>query len=155
AQKTWARGLPAVAVVLACAAVAAGAEIKLVTKPADPYGSPRPAAGQGHVPLRTTFYVELALGEKAADAVLPEPVAIELEPEGGAAFAILRPGRQFATGYTGKFIPGKDDKAGPTLGVYVDPDRPLHPATRYTVRVAARSRGGAALPDKAGNWHFT
>src|SRR5262245_56899648 len=147
--------LPVAVIGLTCAA-AGGADVKLLQKPADPYGSPRPAAGQDHVPLRTTFYVELAPGDaKAADDVLPESVGVELEPEGGPAFPLLRPGRQFAEGCAGRFIPGKEDKAGPTLGVYIDPARHLPPAMRYTVRVVARTRGGAALPAAAGTWRFT
>jgi hypothetical protein len=141
------------ALLTAAVAVSAGAaEVKLLTKPADPYGSPRPAPGQEHVPLRTTFFVELGVPEKAAaDAVLPESVAIELEPDGGPAVAVLKPDRKFADGYAGRFLPGKDG----ALAVYVDPPRDLRPATGYTIRVTAKSRNGATLPAKAGTWHFS
>jgi Glycosyl hydrolases family 39 len=138
------------------AGAASGAEVKLLTKPHDPYGVPRPAPGQQHVPLRTSFYVELGPAEKNADdPVLPESVAVELQPEGAEPLPLLRPGRQFAAGYTGKFLPGKNQQTGPTLAVYVDGEQPLRPATRYTVRVQAKSRSGATLPDKAGTWRFT
>jgi hypothetical protein len=151
------RGALVAALLLACAAgTASAAEVKLLARAPDPYGAPRPAPGQEHVPLRTTFYVELVTGGPGADdAVLPESVAIELEPEGGAAFAVLRPGREFPAGADGRFFPGRDDREGATLAVYVDPGRPLLPATAYTVRVTARSRGGAALPAKSGTWRFT
>src|SRR5262249_2711518 len=69
--------------------------------------------------------------------------------------ALLRPGRRFAPGFTGKFIPQKAPQTGATLGVYLDGEHPLRPATRYTVRVRARSRSGAVLPAKAGTWQFT
>lgn len=153
-----ARVLLVVAAVLALGCVAAaarGEEIQVLKKPADPYGAPRPAAGQEHFPLRGTVYLELGLGKGSTDAVLPESVAIELEPEGGPAVMLLRPGRQFAEGFWGRFIPGKQDDAGPVLSVYVDPAKPLRPGTKYTVRVSARSRAGATLPGAAGTWQFT
>ncbi len=135
----------------ALAAASAAADVKLLTKPYDPYGTPRPAPGQEHVPLRTTFYVELGAGEKGTDEVLPESVAVELEPDGEAAVALLRPGKRFAGGSAGRFLSGPDR----TLAVYIDPARPLRPSTGYTVRVTARSRGGAILPAKTGTWRFT
>src|SRR5947209_8739189 len=132
------------------------AEVRLIARPHDPYGAPRPAPKQENVPLQSTFYVELGLSEKGStDAVLPESVAIELEPDDGPAVALLRPNRQFADGCTGKFLPGKDEQNRATLAVYVDPTRKLRPATKYTVRVTAWSRGGAALPAAAGTWQFT
>src|SRR5947207_2124622 len=86
---------------LACAAAAPAAEIKLVTKRHDPYGSPRPAPKQEHVPLRTSFWIVLGLSEKdAKDAVLPESVGIELSADGVPPVALLKPGRMFAVGYT-------------------------------------------------------
>src|SRR5262245_5894419 len=69
----------------------AGAEIKLVTKAHDPYGVPRPAPNQQHVPLRTTFYVELGFADKnAKDNVLPESVGIDLQAEGSEPIALLK-----------------------------------------------------------------
>src|SRR5437764_11924950 len=90
------------------AAPTGAAEAKLLTRPPDPYGSPRPAPGQEHVPLRTSFYVELGLSEKGAkDAVDAESVAVEVEPDGGPPVALLRTGRRFADGADGRFLPGK------------------------------------------------
>jgi hypothetical protein len=143
--------------VLSCVTPAGlGGEVNLLSKPHDPYGVPRPGPGQEHVPLRTSFYLELGLSEAgSADAVLAESVSIELEPEGAAPFAILKPNGQFATGYTGRLLPGKGLRGSGTLIVYVEAERQLRPATRYTIRVNARSREGAALPAKAGEWRFT
>ncbi|MCR4415903.1 MAG: hypothetical protein NUV77_26105 [Thermoguttaceae bacterium] len=133
-----------------------GGELRLLAKPHDPYGSPRPARGQENVPLLTTFYVELGVDQGGgSDAVLPESVGIELEPEGQPALAVLRPGRQAADGYRASFMPGKDPKRGASLIVYVDSRRRLLPSTRYTIRVSARSREGASLPAGAGTWQFT
>jgi hypothetical protein len=139
----------------AASAVAAG-EIKVLTRPHDPYGAPRPGMGQEHVPLQTSFYLELGLSDQsAADVVLSESVAIELEPEGGKVFALLRPDRKFAAGYAGKFLPRTQGKHGAALILYIDSEHRLRPSTRYTIRVRARSRAGAELPAKAGTWQFT
>lgn len=133
-----------------------GPAVKLLSRPHDPYGSPRPAPGQEHVPLLTTFYVELGASEgSTADAVLPESVTIELEPNGQQALTILGPNRQCATGYQARFIPGEKRQKGATLVVYLDSSHKLLPLTRYTVRVAARSREGGVLAADAGTWHFT
>jgi hypothetical protein len=133
---------------------AIAAEVKLVSRPHDPYGSPRPAPGQQNVALQTTFFVELAAAGPA-DLVLPESVAIELTPDDGAALVLLRPGCQFSPGHSGKFLHGKDDAIGNTLAVYVDTNKRLRPSSTYTIQVAARSRKGASLPVKAGAWRFT
>jgi hypothetical protein len=135
--------------------VGSGAEVKLLSKPHDPYGSPRPAPAQQHVPLQTTFYVELAAGRGSPDVVLPESVAIELTPDEGESLVLLRPGCRFGPGYSGKFLPGKEDADGNTLAVYVDGSERLRPSTRYTIHVSARTRDGATLPAKAGSWRFT
>jgi len=142
--------------VVALAASAQGADVQVHKRPHDPYGAPRPAPGQVHVPLRTTLYVELGVGGKGGtDPVLPESVTIELQADGGPPVAVLKAGRQFADGYTGRFIPVNRSNAAPALAVYVDPANPLRAAIGYTVRVAAKTRGGAALPEAAGTWRFT
>jgi len=149
--------------VLAGAVLLAGAEspagdgaMRLLSRKPDPYGSPRPAAGQAHVPLRTSIHLQLAVeGGEASDRVLPESVSIRLEPERGQAVDVLQPGTQFADGYSGRLFPGKDRRADRTLVVYVDSQRKLEPATKYTIRVGARSSGGAKLPGEAGTWQFT
>ncbi len=158
----------AVALVAACASVAArGAEIEIFKRPADPYGTPRPAPGEEHVALGTSFWIELAtvrpkatdrkapIPPAAADAVLPESIAVELEPEGGAKIAVVQPGQQFAPGFTGRFMPGREANGARTQAVYVEADEPLRPATKYTVRVTAKTRDGGELPAAAGSWQFT
>jgi Glycosyl hydrolases family 39 len=138
------------------ACTARGDDIKLITRPHDPYGVPRPGPGQEHVPLSSSFYIELGMSEKgSSDVVLPESVAVELQPEGGEAFALLRPNRQFADGVSGRLMPGKGDGGRGTLAVYLEPAGKLRPSTRYTIRVSAKSRAGAELPAKAGTWTFT
>lgn len=139
--------------VLAAAVAASGAEVKLLRRPHDPYGTPRPAPGQTDVPLRSTLYVELGIGGK--DAVAADSVTIELEPAGDPAVAVLRSNGRFAGGFAGRFLPGPGPDGGSALGVYVDPATPLRPATTYTVRVAARSRDGAVLSVRDGTWTFT
>lgn len=130
-------------------------EVRLVRKKHDPYGSPRPAMGQEHVPLRTTFYMQLAAGSEASpDEVLPESVSLTLQPKCGEAVAVLKPGPRFADGYGGRIFPGKTRKER-TLEVYVDPQQKLEPKTTYTIQVQARSRNGAELSSKSGSWQFT
>src|SRR3954464_820980 len=83
---------------------ALGQQVKLLEQPPDPHGFPRPARGARDVPLRTSLYVALGLPAQAqADAVLPETVAIRLQPQGGEPFDLLTPGRHFAKGYSGWF----------------------------------------------------
>lgn len=137
----------------ACAAVS-GAEIKVLFRPHDPYGSPRPASGQEHVPLLTTFYVELGV-DGSSDAIVPESIGIELEAKGQPALAILRPGQRASEGYRARFMPAKHPKGGTALAVYVDSERRLQPSTRYTLRVSAKSREGAVVPAGPGTWQFT
>ncbi len=152
-----------IGLVLVGAVLLAGAEssagdgaIRLLSRKPDPYGSPRPGKGQKHVPLRTSIYLQLAVdGGEASDRVLPESVSIRLEPERGRAVDVLQPGTQFADGYSGRLFSGKDRRAGRTLVVYVDSQTKLDPATKYTIRVGARSSGGAKLPGEAGTWQFT
>ena len=150
------RTLPAA---ILCALLSAGAradEVKVIQRAADPFGAPRPEPNQKHVPLRTTIYVELGMGEKdSKDAVLPESVAIEIQPAGGKPVAVLNKNRRFAEGFSGRFLPGRGGTAKSTLAVYVEPEQPLHPETTYTIRVAARSGDAASLPEKAGAWTFT
>ncbi len=90
---------------------AAGADLALVKKNADPYGVPRPAPNEKNVPLRTSIYVELTTTDKnAGDPILPESIAIDLTPDGGPFISVLGSSRKFATGYRGRFLPGKGIK---------------------------------------------
>ena len=130
-------------------------QIKLLVHKHDPYGAPRPGRGDKHVPLRTSFYWELVVDGSATDAVLPESVGLRLVPAGGDAFDVLKPGRQFAPGYSGSLFTRKTRKGDRALAVYVDSETSLQPDTVYTARVNARSHKGAELPTKAGTWRFT
>ncbi len=130
-------------------------EIRLLRTNPDPYGAPRPAPGQKNVPLQTTFYFELAAAAATPDdVVLPESVAVELEPAGAPAFSLLKSDRQFTAGYSGRLWSVNHDK-GQKLVVYIDPQQNLKPATTYTIRVSARSRSGGELPEKSRTWQFT
>lgn len=133
-------------------------QITVVRKPHDPYGSPRPAPDQAHVPLRTSLYVELAVKDSdPGEVVLPESVTIDLQPAGGPPGRVLAPGRRFSPDCTGRvFAVAGDARIGSMMVIYVDSlDRPLLPATRYTIRLSARSSAGAELASEAGSWHFT
>ncbi len=132
-----------------------GGEVKLVSRPHDPYGWPRPGHRHENVPLRTSFFFELGL-EKAepGDSVSGDSIAVELRRDGAEALSMLRAGRQFAPGFSGKIWP-RYSKAGPTVLVYIEPDRPFEPETKYTVRVSARSRNGLELPPAKVLWQFT
>jgi hypothetical protein len=129
-------------------------EVKLVPRRHDPFGSPRPEPDQQHVPLRTSLHLQLTAGDQT-DVVPEESVSIQLRPEGGEPFFVLEAGKKFAAGYRGTFTPGKREAQGQPLVVYVDSDRPLEPARRYTMRVQARSRSGGELAAKSGTWQFT
>ncbi|MFQ5804867.1 MAG: HEAT repeat domain-containing protein [Phycisphaerae bacterium] len=87
--------------------------------------------------------------------MLADSVAVKLQPEDGKAFDILRPGRQFTPGYSGRLLVRRAGRDGESLAVYVDSERDLRPSTTYAVRVVARSRRGAELVPKDGTWSFT
>ncbi len=83
-------------------ASAPGQDVRLVERPPDPHGAPRPARGARDVPLRTSLYLELALPPGAkADEVDPESVSVRLQPDGGEPVELLGPGRRFAGGASG------------------------------------------------------
>ena len=113
------------------------------------------------MPLKTSLYVELGMSPDArGDKILADSVSIRLEPRGGEPVELLGPDGRFAEGASGWLRPrqvtqGLDSRAVDQLSIYVDPDRPLRPTTAYTVRVSARSRDGAELPEAAGTWCFT
>ena len=99
-------------VVLACllALVAVlpspGQEVGMVKRKPDPYGSPRPANGATHVPLRTSIYFELELHEaEPGDRILPTSVTLDVQPRGGEVIHLRRPNRQFAEGARGWLRP--------------------------------------------------
>ena len=133
-------------------------ELRLLRTNPDPYGSPRPFPGQTNVPLRTTFYIELAPAQGASDdIVLPESVTVELEREGAKRVPLLTPDRQFSAGCAGRMTSAGTNKDRKLI-IYIDPGGDsggLMPATTYIVRVSARSRAGDELASKSGTWQFT
>jgi hypothetical protein len=131
-----------------------GQQVRMVRRKPDPYGSPRPADGATHVPLRTSIYFELELHEaEAGDRILPDSVTLDLQAEGGDVVPLLRPEREFADGARGWLRRRSSPREG--LAVYVDPGIALGPTTAYTVRAAARSREGAELAAAKAVWSFT
>lgn len=145
------RPLAPLALVLLVAASSPAAGVKLVDRPPDPHGSPRPARDAKDVPLRTSLYFELAMagGKGPTGGVDPEKVATRLRREGGDAVELLRPGRRFADGASGWLRPKGDLGGNTSLAVYIELPRPLEPATTYRVEVSA---GGT---EEAGSWSFT
>jgi hypothetical protein len=130
-------------------------EVKLVARPHDPYGWPRPGNGHEHVPLGTSFFFELGLDKaEPGDNVLADSISVELRREGAQVLSMLQARQQFAPGFTGKIWP-RHSQAGPTMLVYIEPNRPLDPKTKYTVSVSARSRNGLELPRDKVRWQFT
>ena len=142
------RFLAAAIVVLSCTFTATAEparEIAVARRKADPFGSPRPARDQQHVPLRSSLLIELEVKPaEADDPVLAESVTIELTAPDGTKRPIVSSGRQFAPGYVGSMKNAKHRKATRFV-IYVDANTPLEPSTRYTISVDARTRGGARI----------
>jgi putative sterol carrier protein len=131
------------------------AQIQLARTAHDPYGTPRPAPGAENVPLRTSVYFQLAIPQPApGDFVDLDSLAITLTREGGPAQEVLRPGREFAAGFSGEMHAGGGQR-GPTAWVYFQPERPFEEKTRYTVSVATPSAPGANAGQEIGSWSFT
>ena len=135
--------------------VAGAAEVRLLERPLDPHGSPRPARGSDHNPLRTSLYVEIAVHPPGAgDAVDPDTVTVRIGPEGRPARPLVDPGGRFVGGATGWLRPTSNLQGEAALAVYVETGTMLEPATTYAVAVAAKSRRGLALDGAKGTWTF-
>jgi hypothetical protein len=133
--------------------VAGADELLLLRANPDPYGYPRPAPGATNVPLATSLFFEIGFKDKStADAVLLDSVEVALRSEGGPAVDVLSAGGRFADGYSGKVFPVLKGEA---VGVYIDSQVELQPATTYVVSVQARCRSGAVLSEQKGSWQFT
>jgi hypothetical protein len=145
-----------VAVGLLASAPCSGEQAKLVERPPDPHGSPRPARGARDVPLKTSLYLELAAAQGGnTDAGKPETVAVSLRAERGEAVHLLRPGKQFSAGASGWLRPKQDLQGAKSLAVYIEPGGSLEPATTYTVSVSAGARNTSEPSAAAGSWSFT
>jgi hypothetical protein len=130
-----------------------GAELRLVHRKPDPYGSPRPARGAVNVPLRTSLYFDLELKDAApGDRLLPDSVTVGLQAGQGEAVDLLERENRFCDGAKGWVRPRANEGG---LAVYVDPGFALQPETPYRVQVTARSREGAELAASNATWGFT
>ena len=146
------------AALVACLASTARAQgIQLLHEKSDPYGCPRPASGEAHVPVGTSFFIEVGFTEqKTTDRLLPDSLTVRIGPRDGVQFDLLMPGGRFADGYAGRILPGRKGK--PSLIIQIDGhgEAPnLLPATCYVVSVGARSANGQVLDTKTGSWQFT
>jgi hypothetical protein len=131
-------------------------QIKLVDRPPDPHGSPRPARDARDVPIKTSIYLELGTTAqgKAVD-LSPESIAVSLQEQGGEAVELVHPGRRFAAGASGWLRPKQDAQGTRSLAVYIEQTRPLKPATKYSVVALAGTANQKGPSTPAGNWSFT
>lgn len=128
---------------------AEGPEAKIVERPLDPHGTPRPARNATEVPPRTSLYLELAAPKGSeSTAVDPSKVSITIQAEGGEPLPLISDVGKFAEGARGWLRPAKLLSGSSTLGVYVETGRELAAGTRHTVKVSV---GGS----DAGSWAFT
>jgi hypothetical protein len=129
-------------------------EIQLFRARPDPYGYPRPAPGETHVPVGTSLFFGIGFkGKQFTDTVLPDSVSVQMRADDGPAIDLIKPGKKFTNGYSGKIAPGGN--RAPPLVVYIDGEEDLQPATTYTVSVQARTRNGSVLDGQKGSWQFT
>jgi hypothetical protein len=139
-------------IVLVATGTLCGAEIRLVQRKPDPYGSPRPAASAVHVPLRTSIYFELQLKDAApGDRILPDATTVTLQSGGGEPIPLLMTDGKFHDGAAGWVRPHEESG----LAVYIDPGFALDAKASYTVRMTARSREGVELARPMAAWNFT
>ncbi len=143
------------AVWLAClVSVASAGDVQLLQRRPDPYGYPRPSAGETNVPTGTSLFLQLGFQDQnTTDTVDPDSVTVRIEPAGGPAADVLLLGKRFADGYSGKVFPSGNPRQA--IAVYIDSRAELQPATTYAVTVSARSKQGGVLPAAKGSWQFT
>ena len=135
---------------------ARGQQVKLVERPPDPHGSPRPARDARDVPLRTSLYFELAMPPEAKGRRgEPRSVAVRFNRRGarpsscsGRAGTSPRAARDGCgrSRTSRRQVARRLHRAGRPL----EARDPLHGARR---RPAPRGRAWAT-PD-AGTWSFT
>ena len=154
---------------------ARGQQVKLLQNKRDPYGSPRPANGETNVPTGTSIFFELNIQEdkkpklvepsveaqvgdfdlagKSKNVIDLDSISVQLHVAGQQAAAILSRGQNFAEGYFGKITYNGTQKN--TALLYIDSKKELEPSATYFVSVSAKSRDGAVLGNKDGQWKFT
>jgi len=144
--------LPILLALVAFVAPAAPAQqLKLVQRPPDPHGSPRPARDATNVPLRTSIYFELELKDPKNDQIQPDSVTIRLTSNTAEPMVLLQTGSHFnhpATGWLRRRQPH-------ILSVYAEPAVALKPETKYTVHISAKSKNGSELSPADSTWTFT
>jgi hypothetical protein len=88
--------------------------------------SPRPTPNQAHVPLQTSFSIQLVLKNGVpGDAVVTNSVTVTLTPEGGKSIDVIKNGQVVTPGFDGRIKGTKPS----TLSIYASPAKPLKPAT--------------------------
>ena len=153
-SRSWSWNLPLCVLGLVSASFHTWAgEVKLLTRPQDPYGWPRPGPGQQHVPLATSFFIEIGLEQaEPSDLVRVDSISVELQRDADMPVTMLKAGR-FAAGFSGWVTP-RHSKAGQSVLVYIESVQPLEPDSDYSIQVAARSRNGLELARPKGSWRF-
>jgi len=137
--------------------LASAEPFRLVERRPDPHGSPRPFREAEHVPLRTSIYCELeATGP--GGRLDPGSLSADLLKGGQHVARLLEPGRKFVAPATG-WVQARSGRAGAALEkvdqlvVYIEPNTPLEPNTRYEVVVATEATDNSK-PSKI-RWSFT
>ncbi|MBI2478209.1 MAG: hypothetical protein HYV60_06085 [Planctomycetia bacterium] len=129
-------------------------EPQILKRNPDPYGYPRPAPAATHVPVSTSYFIQLGFQNKnSTDAVAADSVVVRLRSSDSDEVELLSQGSRFADGYTGSIAPSRDPPSA--VAINIDGSRALRPATTYTVSVDARSQSGDVLTGDKGSWQFT
>ena len=132
-------------------------QLRLQERRPDPHGSPRPFRNAQNVPLATSLYVELSSADPA-ERLDPAKLSVELWQNGKRVRKLLEPGQKFVAPATGWIRPrqglaGAELKRVDQVGLYIEPNMRLEPATRYEVRI------DTPPPDKGYtttvSWSFT
>ena len=108
------RSLAWAALVACLASTAQAQQIRLLHEKSDPYGCPRPASGEVHVPVGTSFFTE----KETTDRMLSDSLTVRIGPRDDAQFDLLMPGDRFADGCSGRILPGPKGK--PSLIIQID-----------------------------------
>ncbi len=119
---------------------------RLVEREPNPHGSPRPFRDAKNVPIRSSLYVELTAA--AGNKIDPSSVTLTLRADGSETIKLLEPGPRFVAGSSG-WLREKGELSGDrSLALYLEPNRPMKPQTRYTAAVQVNG-------EEVGSWSFT